>query len=56
MRDAEDNCVCSRSIKDLEPGAQAKVWAKFTAPPDDVNALTVVVPHFIPMENVPISR
>jgi hypothetical protein len=56
MRDADDNCVCSRKIGKIEPGSQSKVWAKFTAPPEGVNAVTVVVPHFIPMENVPISN
>jgi hypothetical protein len=56
MHDADDNCVCSRKIGKIEPGSQSKVWAKFTAPPEGVNAVTVVVPHFIPMENVPISN
>jgi hypothetical protein len=56
MRDAEDNCVCSREIKDLPAGGQARLWAKFSAPADGVNAVTVVVPHYIPMENVPLSQ
>ena len=30
--------------------------AKFPAPPDSVQKIGVVVPHFIPMDDVPISR
>jgi hypothetical protein len=55
-RDADGKCICSQSMKDLAPGASANVWAKFPAPPDDVQTVSIVVPHFSPMDDVPLSR
>jgi hypothetical protein len=49
-------------IRPLEPkdspvlGSQASLWAKFPAPPDDVTKMTVVIQHFIPLEDIPIGR
>jgi hypothetical protein len=56
QRDAEGACLCSRSIENIPPHGQATLWAKFPAPPDDVQKITVEIPHFIPMEDVPIGR
>jgi hypothetical protein len=55
-RDAEGKCVCSTDMKDVEPGASVNAWAKFPAPPDDVKKISVVIPHFSPMDDVPISQ
>lgn len=55
-RDAEGKCVCSTDMKDVEPGASVNAWAKFPAPPDDVRKISVVIPHFSPMDDVPISQ
>jgi hypothetical protein len=55
-RDAGGKCVCSQGIKDVAPGGSVNVWAKFPAPPDDVQTISIVVPHFSPMDDVPISR
>jgi hypothetical protein len=55
-RDSENNCLCSRGLSNLEPGTRLSYWAKFPAPPDDVKKITVEIPHFTPMEDVPISR
>jgi hypothetical protein len=55
-RDAEGHCVCSRDVKDIAPGASVNVWAKFPAPPDDVQKISVVIPHFSPMDDAPIAK
>jgi hypothetical protein len=40
----------------MVPKLNTKLWAKFHAPPDGVQKIGVVVPHFIPTDDVPISR
>lgn len=55
VRDSERTCVCSRDVQDLAPGQSVNLWAKFPAPPAGVEAVTVVVPHFIPMDDVRIQ-
>lgn len=55
IRDSENKCVCSREIQDVEPGQHALFWAKFPAPPPEVSHLSVIVPHFIPMDDVPLQ-
>lgn len=55
-RDSEDNCVCSQKLKDISKGDRVNLWAKFPAPPDDVPRASIVVPHFSPMDDVPLSR
>jgi hypothetical protein len=54
-RDKEDTAVCSRSIDDLKPKSKIELWAQFPAPPEDVQKLTVSIPHFAPVKDVPIS-
>jgi hypothetical protein len=56
VRDTDGKCVCSRGVNDLKPGGTANLWARFPAPPDNVAKITVIVPHFQPMDDVPISR
>jgi hypothetical protein len=56
VRDSENNCLCSHGLKDLAPASRANLWAKFPAPPDDVQKISVVIPHFGPLDDVPISR
>jgi hypothetical protein len=56
VRDADGSCVCSRDIANIAAGSQSVLWAKFPAPPDDVQKITVEVPHFPPIEDVPITR
>ena len=55
-RDSDHKCVCSQGVKGIPPGGRANLWAKFPAPPEDVNQITVVVPKFQPMDDVPLSR
>lgn len=55
VTDSEGHCVCSE-VSGIDPQAQLPVWAKFPPVPDDVQKITVQVPHFPPLEDVPISR
>lgn len=55
VTDSEGHCVCSE-VSGIDPLAQLPVWAKFPPVPDDVQKITVQVPHFPPLEDVPISR
>ena len=54
-RDAEGQCVCSvyGTVKARE---RANHWARFPAPPEDVERLSVIFPTFAPADDVPISR
>jgi hypothetical protein len=56
MRDSGGVCVCSRDIANIAAGSQSVLWAKFPAPPDDIQKITVEIPHFPPFEDVPITR
>jgi hypothetical protein len=55
VRDSEGKCVCS-TVAVVEPGDKTNVWATFPAPPAEVAEVTVVVPLFEPIENVPITE
>lgn len=55
-RDSGRKCVCSQGLKEIKPGSSTNAWAKFPAPPDDVQKISVIIPHFGPMDDVPISR
>lgn len=56
VRDTEGACACSRGLSSIKPKTRTNLWAKFPAPPDEVQQITVVIPHFTPMDDVPISR
>ena len=56
VRDSEGQCVCSRGLKDQKAGETRNLWARFPAPPEDVQKISVVIPHFSPMDDVPLSR
>jgi hypothetical protein len=56
IADTDGICLCSQGVDDIAPNSQAAVWAKFPAPPPSVTKITVEVPHFIPLENVPITQ
>lgn len=56
IKDTNDECVCSGNLTtNLESGKSMNLWAKFPAPPADVQEVSVVFPHFIPTD-VPISK
>ena len=56
VRDAENKCVCASGLKDIPKGSRANLWAKFPAPPANVGKITIVIPHFAPMDDVPIAN
>src|SRR5438477_227671 len=56
VKDADKHCLCSRNLEHVASKSSANLWAKFPAPPESVQKIGVVVPHFIPMDDVPISR
>jgi hypothetical protein len=55
VRDSDYNCVCSVFNGYIQVGERANLWAKFPAPPADVKVLSVMIPHFAPMDDVSIS-
>ena len=56
LRDTEGKCVCSSGMKSVQPGSRISLYAKFPAPPESVEKISIVIPHFIPMDDVPISK
>ncbi|MBV8546390.1 MAG: hypothetical protein JO093_00545 [Acidobacteria bacterium] len=55
-RDSEGKCVCSTKVPDVAPHSRVSLWAKFPAPPDDVQKISIVIPHFQPLDDVAISH
>lgn len=56
IRDSDQHCICSRHLADLPAKSSGNFWAKFPAPPDTVEKIGIVVPHFIPMDNVALGK
>jgi hypothetical protein len=56
VRDAEKNCLCSQAVDDIKSGTHAALWARFPAPPPEVQKVTIEIPHFQPLDDVPISQ
>lgn len=56
IRDAANNCVCSRQLNAIQPKSSANLWAKFPAPPADVSKISIVIPHFTPIDDILISQ
>ena len=56
VRDTENKCDCSRGVRDIAAKSRANLWARFPAPPDSVEKITIVVPKFSPMDDVAIGR
>ena len=56
LRDTEGACLCSRATPDAAPSARLSLWAKYPAPPDNVAKISVIIPHFAPMDDVPLGR
>jgi len=54
--DTDNHCICSRDSHDIQAKSSANLWVKFPAPPDSLAKIGVVVPHFVPMDDVPLSR
>jgi hypothetical protein len=56
VTDSDGTVLTSNNIPNIAPKSQITVWAKFPAPPDDVQKITFEIPHFITVEDVPIIR
>lgn len=55
VRDADGKCVCSRDLRAVKAGESRNLWAKIPAPPPEVQAVTLIIPKFIPIDDAPIS-
>ena len=56
VTDSEKKCVCSKNVADIEQGSKVNLWAKFPAPPPEVTKVTIEIPHFQPIDDVPIAQ
>ena len=56
VKDGDGECVCSSRVFELERRSRANMWARFPAPPEDVERLSIVIPRFSPIDEVPLSR
>ena len=57
VRDSDKKCLCSRDLPSVfKAKSRTVLWAKFPAPADIVEKIGVVIPHFIPMDDVPLGR
>ena len=56
VTDNEKHCVCSKNIAPIKPGQKVNLWAKFPAPPAEVTKVSIEIPHFQPIDDVPISQ
>ncbi len=55
--DSEKKCLCSDKLEyDVKPKSRLNLWAKFPAPPAEVQKVSIVIPHFSPVDDVPISQ
>jgi hypothetical protein len=54
-QDSSGKCICS-GVAAARANSRSNQWAKFAAPPDDVDRLSIVIPGFSPMDDVPLSR
>jgi hypothetical protein len=55
VKDSAHKCLCSELKQDVVKGSKFNLWAKFPAPPADVQKISVIVPAFEPVESVPIT-
>ena len=40
----------------VSPGSSIRLWAKFPAPPADIESVSIYLPGVAPMEDIPISE
>ncbi|MBA2529519.1 MAG: hypothetical protein H0V19_06075 [Euzebyales bacterium] len=56
LRDTEGVCVCSRTPNNtINPGDRLYLYASFPAPPPTVDTVTISVPQFQPLNDIPIA-
>jgi hypothetical protein len=56
VRDSQGKCDCSQGLGNVAPNSRINLWARFPAPPDNVEKIGVVVPHFSPMDDVLLAK
>lgn len=59
IMDENGSCLCSGSIsndlvQNLGSGDEVAYWSLFSVP-DDIDSVTVEIPNFDPIEDIPIS-
>ncbi len=56
LLDSRQKCICSDDLNRVEiaPGASIVIFAEFPAPPTSTRAVRVTLPHFPPIDGVPI--
>jgi hypothetical protein len=55
VKDSAGKCECAPIRGNLEKGSPINLWAKFPAPPESVQKITVVVDGFEPVDSVPLT-
>jgi len=56
IADSDNKCLCSDSVQPIAKKSSVALWVKYPPIPDDVQKITVQIPHFIPMDDVAITR
>jgi len=56
IRDSDNKCLCSSDLHGVPSKSRINLWAKFPAPPADVKEISIAIPHFQPIDDVPISQ
>ena len=56
VMDSDRKCLCSDGVAPLAKRSSIALWVKYPPISDDVQKIIVQIPHFIPMEDVPITR
>lgn len=55
IKDSSGKCECTQIRGNVANDEPVNLWAKFPAPPDSVQKITVVVDGFEPVDSVPIT-
>jgi len=56
VKDSSGKCECSPVRGEVTKDGPINLWARFPAPPDNVEKVSVVVSGFEPIEAAPITR
>jgi hypothetical protein len=56
VADSNNKCLCSDDVPPIAKKSSVVLWVKYPPIPDDVQKITVQIPHFIPMDDVSITR
>lgn len=55
LKDSEGNRIIDVAWGTLKPGEQRSNWAKFPAPPPTSTKISLMLPKFPPLEDVPVA-